>query len=66
MDAGTQGRVFALFYTTKASGTGIGLAMAKRLVERHGGTIEVDSRRGSGTTFRIRLPIPEAVTEHTS
>jgi len=66
MDASTQERVFTLFYTTKASGTGIGLAMAKRLVERQGGSIEVSSQRGQGTTFRICLRIPEAVTEHTA
>ncbi|MEW6271914.1 MAG: ATP-binding protein [Thermodesulfobacteriota bacterium] len=50
-------RVFDLFYTTKPAGTGVGLAMAKRLVERHGGTIEVASTPGVGTTFTVRLPL---------
>jgi signal transduction histidine kinase len=57
MDAATARRVFDLFYTTKAAGTGVGLAMAKRLVERHGGTITVESAPGAGATFRIRLPV---------
>lgn len=49
-------RVFDLFYTTKATGTGIGLAMARRLIERQGGTLDAVSTVGAGTTFRIRLP----------
>jgi two-component system sensor kinase FixL len=53
---GTQ-RIFDLFYTTKPSGTGIGLAIARRIVESQGGTIEVASRPGSGTSFEIRLPL---------
>jgi signal transduction histidine kinase len=57
MDAATRARVFDLFYTTKTSGTGVGLAMAKRLVERQGGTITVESAPGAGATFRVRLPI---------
>jgi len=49
-------RVFDLFYTTKPTGTGVGLALAKRLVERQGGSIDVASRPGAGTTFTLRLP----------
>jgi len=49
-------RVFDLFYTTKPTGTGVGLALAKRLVERQGGSIDVASRPGEGTTFTLRLP----------
>ena len=37
-------------------GTGLGLPIARQIVERHGGSIEMDSRLGEGTTFRIRLP----------
>jgi signal transduction histidine kinase len=62
---GIIGRVFDLFYTTKASGTGIGLATAKRLVEAQSGTIDVASTPGQGTVFTIRLPIAEAVMGHT-
>jgi signal transduction histidine kinase len=50
-------RIFDLFYTTKASGTGVGLATAKRLVEQQGGSIDVASERGVGTVFTIRLPL---------
>jgi signal transduction histidine kinase len=57
MDAATASRVFDLFYTTKAAGTGVGLAMARRLVERQGGTLTVEATPGAGATFRIRLPL---------
>ena len=51
------GRVFTLFFTTKSSGTGLGLAVAKKIVERHGGTIAVESALGKGTRFTIELPL---------
>lgn len=47
--------VFKPFFSTKHSGTGLGLAISRNIVENHGGTIEVESQRGSGTTFRIIL-----------
>lgn len=50
-------RVFNLFFTTKSSGTGLGLAVAKKIVERHGGTIKVESTVGQGTRFVIELPV---------
>jgi signal transduction histidine kinase len=49
--------LFAPFRSTKKDGWGIGLYQAKRLVEAHGGTIEVASREGVGTTFTVKLPI---------
>lgn len=49
-------RVFDLFYTTKSSGTGVGLAMARRLIEHQGGTITAASPPGGGAVFTIRLP----------
>jgi signal transduction histidine kinase len=49
-------KVFRLFYTRKARGTGVGLATVKRIVEGHHGTIAVASTVGVGTEFRVTLP----------
>jgi PAS domain S-box-containing protein len=52
-------RIFDQFFTTKGvgKGTGQGLAMARAVVERHGGTITFDTTVGAGTTFYVRLPV---------
>jgi len=56
VSAEARERIFEVFYSSRGGGTGLGLPIAKQIVERHGGEIEVDSVEGQGTTFRIRLP----------
>ena len=50
--------IFEPFFSTKPEGSGIGLALVYRVVEEHGGSIEVRSRVGEGTTFFLALPSP--------
>ena len=51
-------RIFEPFFTTKQHGTGLGLAVTRRIIEEHNGVIEVDSEQGKGTTFTVTLPMP--------
>jgi signal transduction histidine kinase len=61
MDAAALDRIFEPYFSTRASGTGLGLTIAKRNVELNGGTIAVESERDKGTTVRITLPtVPAA------
>jgi PAS domain S-box-containing protein len=52
-------QLFTPFFTTKAAGTGLGLAYAQQVVLEHGGEIRCDSQPGEGTTFTIALPVTE-------
>ena len=57
-------RIFEPFYTTKAKrGTGLGLAVSRSIARRHGGDLTVESTPGQGSTFRLQLPLPEALPE---
>ena len=56
------GQLFQPYFTTKEDGTGLGLMIVQRIVREHGGTIEVESDKDRGTTFRVKLPIHEKRT----
>ncbi len=56
-------RIFDPFFSTRESGTGLGLALVHRVVESHGGSITVRSRRGEGSTFTLTLPLAEVRRE---
>ncbi len=57
MDAEALARAFEPYFSTKASGTGLGLPIAQRNVELSGGTISVESERDRGTTVEVTLPV---------
>jgi signal transduction histidine kinase len=56
MDEETANHVFDAFYTRKAKGIGLGLAVSKRIVDAHGGAITTESAVGVGTTFSVTMP----------
>lgn len=55
--AGQLEAIFTPYFTTKAEGTGLGLAVVHNIVEQHGGTIQVASQEGKGATFTLCLPV---------
>jgi signal transduction histidine kinase len=52
-------RIFDPFFTTKSRGTGLGLPTAKRIIDMHGGTIEIECPPAGGTVVHVTLPIPQ-------
>ena len=58
MDRETREKIFSLFFTSKGiKGTGLGLFIANKIVDKHGGRIDVDSKPQRGTRFLIRFPL---------
>ena len=50
-------KIFDAYYTTRSGGSGLGLPTARKIIEAHGGSIDVNSQPGKGTSFKIRLPV---------
>ncbi|MDP3938382.1 MAG: ATP-binding protein [Deltaproteobacteria bacterium] len=57
MDAATLDKIFYPFFTTKETGSGIGLAVAQKVVDEHRGLLEVESEPGRGATFTLKIPL---------
>ncbi|MEQ9450164.1 MAG: ATP-binding protein [Pseudomonadales bacterium] len=59
MDAATQAQAFDPFYTTKASGSGLGLASIRNIAEHYGATVDLASKPGAGTTVSLQFPMAD-------
>jgi signal transduction histidine kinase len=62
---GAGGRLFEPFFTTKPDGTGLGLPIARRIVEEHGGTLTLEDGEAGGAVARILLPLREGHADAT-
>ncbi|MBC8422753.1 sensor histidine kinase [bacterium] len=58
MDDKTRRHMFDAFFSTKSGGSGLGLPTARKIIEAHDGQIQLQSERGHGTQFTIKLPVP--------
>ena len=66
MDEDTRAHIFDPFFTTKPSGRGLGLATVRAIVHRYSGMLEIESTKGMGTTFNVRLPCTALRTSRAS
>ncbi len=65
MSPETQAHIFDAFFSTKGSGSGLGLPTARKIIEAHGGSISLQSEVGRGTQFTIKLPLPPRLADQT-
>jgi PAS domain S-box-containing protein len=61
--ADAMAKLFRPFFTTKANGTGLGLAVVQKIIVQHGGQVEARNRREGGAEFIVTLPLPRGVPE---
>jgi signal transduction histidine kinase len=54
-----RSRIFDAFFSTRAAGSGLGLPTSRKIIEAHGGAIDVQSEEGKGSQFSVRLPVHE-------
>jgi signal transduction histidine kinase len=64
--SGDMEKVFEIFYSTRKGGTGLGLAVVRRIAENHGGEITIQSTPGVGTRFQVALPEQQLGSEDQS
>lgn len=63
IDDRTALKMFEAFYSTKQGGSGLGLPTARKIIEAHGGTIDVQSEAGRGTKFTLEFPVPRRIAD---
>lgn len=62
ISAEIRSKIFNPFFSTKPQGSGLGLAWSRKVVDAHGGVLDVNSQEGEGTSFTLRLPLPSVAT----